>query len=123
MATSTGAKEIFLKYFGDLLTAIPHPELLACDLYSQKIITPEERDAVAHTNRTKKERTYNLLATMVSRIEVDPRAFDVFLSVLDKQPSMSDLLGRMRKGAYVKLSGTKIPVMDEGYSPCIGQGP
>ena len=103
MATSTGAKEIFLKYFGKLLEAIQYPELLACDLYSQKIITSGERNAVADTNQPKIERTYNLLATMVSRIEVDPRVFDVFLSVLDKQPSMSNLLGRMREGAYVSL--------------------
>ena len=42
------------------------------------------------------KRTSDLLAALDSQIAVDPKTFDVFLSVLAKRPSMSDLCGRMK---------------------------
>ena len=50
------------------------------------------------------ERTSNLLMAVGSQIAVDPGMFDVFLSVLTKRPSMSDLCRRM-KDDYRKSPG------------------
>ena len=102
---SIDVNEVFRKHFGELLAAIQDPEVLACELYSANIITTKERDAAASTNQARAIRTSNLLATMVSQIAVDPRAFDVFLSMLATRSSMNNLLGRIREDVYGKLVG------------------
>ena len=50
-------------------------------------------------------RTYILLKAVDSQIAVDPGLFDVFLSVLAKQPYMSDLYNTMKLGMYSKSVG------------------
>ena len=98
------AYETFRKHSADLLTAIQDPEVLAWELYAESVITPAVRDATNNMMHERGKRTSDLLAAVDSRIVVDPGAFDVFLSVLDKRPSMSDLCGRM-KDAYSKSVG------------------
>lgn len=101
----TPACEAFRKHSADLLTAIQNPESLAWELYAKNIISREARDAAAYTMHGRGVKTSNLLAAVDSRIAVDPGIFDVFLSVLSKQPSLSDLCGRM-KAACGKLRMT-----------------
>ena len=106
MATGGGesfnsAYETFRKHSADLLTVIQDPGVLAWELYSKDIITVDERDAACYHLHGRSMRTLNLLSAVESRIKVDPGTFDVFLSVLAKQPSMSDLCRRMRD-AYGK---------------------
>ena len=101
MATGGGenfnpAYEAFRKHSADLLTAIQDPEVLAWELYAENIISTAVRDAAAYMLHERGARTSNLLIAVESRIKVDPGMFDVFLSVLDKRPSMSDLCGRMK---------------------------
>ena len=98
------AYETFRKHSADLLTVIQDPEVLAWELYAESVITPAVRDAATNMMHEKGKRTSDLLAAVDSRIVVDPGAFNVFLSVLDKRPSMSDLCGRM-KDAYSKSVG------------------
>ena len=93
------AKETFRKYSAQLLTAIHGPEVLAWELYAENIITRTVRDSACYTMHERGARTSNLLAAVERRIAVDPGALDVFLSVLARRPSMSDLCKRM-KGAY-----------------------
>ena len=99
------AFEAFRKHSADLLTVIQDPEVLAWDLYSKDIITVDERDAACYHLHGRNMRTSNLLSAVESRIKVNPGAFDVLLSVLAKQPSMSDLCGRMKDtyGEWGKL--------------------
>ena len=91
------AYETFRKHSADLLTIIQDPEVLAWELYAQNIISPSVRDAVNNVMHERGQRTSNLLGAVDSRIAVDPDAFDVFLSVLAKRPSMIDLWGRMKE--------------------------
>ena len=86
----------FRKHSADLLTAIQDPEVLAWELYAENIIPPAVRDAANNSMHERGKRTSDLLAAVDSRIVVDPRAFDVFLSVLAKRSPMSDLCGRMK---------------------------
>ena len=95
------AYEAFHKNSADLLMVIQDPEVLAWDLYSKDIITADEREAACYHLHSRNMRTSNLLSAVESRIAVNPGAFDVFLAVLAKQPSMSDLCRRM-KDAYGK---------------------
>ena len=110
MATTGGggnfnpAYKTFRKHSADLLTVIQDPEVLAWELYAESVITPAVRDAATNTMHERGKRTSDLLAAVDSRIMVDPGAFNVFLSVLDKRPSMSDLCRRMQD-AYSKSVG------------------
>ena len=102
MATGGGenfnpANEAFRKHSADLLTAIQDPEVLAWELYAQNIIPAAGRDAATYMMHEKGARTSNLLMAVESQIKVDPGRFDVFLSVLAKRPSMSDLCRRMKE--------------------------
>ena len=90
------AYEAFRKHSADLLTAIQDPEVLVWDLYAESIIPPAVRDAATNTMHERGKRTSDLLAAVDSRISVDPGTFDVFLSVLAKRPSLSDLCQRIR---------------------------
>ena len=97
------AYEAFRKHSADLLTVIQDPEVLAWELYAENIIPAAARDAAAYMMHERGARTSNLLMAVESQIKVDPGAFDVFLSVLAKRPSMSDLCGRMKE-TYRKSS-------------------
>ena len=101
MATGGGknfnpAYETFRKHSADLLTVIQDPEVLAWELYSKDIITVDEREAACYHMHSRGMRTSSLLSAVESKIAVNPGAFDVFLSVLAKRPSMSDLHRRMK---------------------------
>ena len=101
MATGGGENfnpghETFRKYSADLLTAIQDPEVLAWVLYSKGVVSFTVVEFANNMTHEKGTRTSNLLMAVGSQIAVDPGAFDVFLSVLTKQPAMSDLCGRMK---------------------------
>ena len=98
------AYETFRKHSADLLTAIQDPEVLAWELYAENIIPPAVRDAANNTMHERGKKTSDLLAAVDSQIAVDSRAFNVFLSVLAKRPSMNDLCERM-KDTYGKSVG------------------
>ena len=104
MATGGGknpAYETFRKHSADLLTVIQDPEVLAWELYSKDIITVDEREAACYHLHGRRMRTSSLLSAVESKIAVNPGTFDVFLSVLAKRSSMSDLHRRM-KDTYSK---------------------
>ena len=93
----------------DLLTAIQDPDVLAWELYAQNIIPAAVRDATAYVMHEKGARTSNLLVAVESQIKVDPGKFILFLSVLAKRPSMSDLCKRMKDtyGKWGKIIWTE----------------
>ena len=109
---SNPAYEAFCKHSADLLTVIQDPEVLAWELYAENIIPPAVRDTVTYVMHEESARTMKLLIAVESKIRVNPGAFNVFLSVLAKRPSMSDLCGRMKDtyGEWGKLvwSGVRI---------------
>ena len=95
------AYKAFRKHLADLQTVIRNPEVLAGELYSEDIITEDEHEAACYQYHDRSTRTSNLLLAVGSQIAVNPGAFDVFLSVLAKRPSMSGLCRRM-KDTYSK---------------------
>ena len=100
MATGGGERpnpveETFRKYSAQLLTTIQDPEVLAWELYAQNIITRAVRDSVVYTMHERGARTSSLLVAVESQIAMDEGAFGVFLSVLAKRSSMSDLCKQM----------------------------
>ena len=105
------AYETFRKHSADLLTVIQNPEVLAWELYSKGVVSSTVVEFTNNMMHGRSTRTSNLLVAVDSQIEVDPRVFDVFLSVLDKRPTMSDLCGRM-KDDYGKSPGPVMVKMD-----------
>ena len=99
MATGGRENEAFRKHPADLLTVIQDPEVLVWELYPKDITTVDQREAACYHLHGRNMRTSNLLSAVESKIKVNPGAFNVLLSVLAKQPSMSDLCRRM-KDAY-----------------------
>ena len=94
--TRYSACEVFRKHSANLLTAIQDPEVLAWELYAENIISQTVRDVANNMMHERGARTSNLLMAVESQIVVDPGAFDVFLSVLAKRPSLSDICGRIK---------------------------
>ena len=102
------ACEAFRKYSADLLTAIQDTEFLAWDLYAENIITKAVRDAAVNTMHERGARTLTLLAAVESRVATDTGAFDVFLSVLAKRPTMSDLHKRIKDEYGMPVAGVVV---------------
>ena len=103
MATGGGESlnltyETFRKHSADLLAAIQDPEVLAWELFSESVITSAVVEFANNLVHERDERTSKLLMAVGSRIKVDSGAFNMFLSVLAKRPSMSDLHRRMKGG-------------------------
>ena len=101
MATGGGenlnpAHETFRKHSADLLMVIQDAEVLAWELYSESVVSSAVVEFANNMTHERGTRTSKLLMAVGSQIEVDPGAFNVFLSVLAKRPSMSDLCRRMR---------------------------
>ena len=90
------AYEAFRKHSADLLTAIQDPEVLAWKLFSESVVTLTVVEFANNMTHERGSRTSKLLMALGSQIAVDPGVFDMFLSVLAKQPSMSDLCRRMK---------------------------
>ena len=102
------AYEAFRKYSADLLTAIQDTKVLAWDLYAESIVTEAVRDAAVNMMHERDARTSTLLAAVGSRIATDPRAFDVFLSVLAKRPTMSGLNKKIKDDYGKPVAGVVV---------------
>ena len=101
MATGGGkyfnpAYETFRKYSADLLTVIQDPEVLAWELYAESVVSSAVVEFTNNMVHERGVRVSNLLMAVGSQIAVDSGALDVFLSVLAKRPSMSDLCRKMK---------------------------
>ena len=101
MATGGGenfnpAYKAFRKYSADLLTAIQDPEVLAWELFSESVVSFTIVEFANNIVHERGARVSNLLMAVGSQIAVDSGALDVFLSVLAKRPSMSDLCRKMK---------------------------
>lgn len=93
--------DVFREHSAVLLIAIQDPEVLAWELFAEKIISSTVRDAATNTMHRTDVRTSSLLAAVAAKIAASPGTFDVFLSVLAKRASMAELCERMR-AAYGK---------------------
>ena len=95
------AYEAFQKHSNDLLKTIENPEVLAWELFTNRAFVISNSTVEFANNMTHKrgERTSKLLMDIQSQIEldVDPGIFDMFLTVLTKQPSISDICKRMKE--------------------------
>ena len=100
--TCNPAYEIFQKNIPYLLMTIQDPKMLAEELFAVSVVSHAMFESASNQMQERGVRISKLLMAVESQIEVNPGVFSTFLSVLAKQPSMSDLYRRM-KDAYSKL--------------------
>ena len=94
---------MFKLYFSKLTAAIPHPEQLAIELYSQDVVSKEVRDeAMQIMGSAAYYRTAKLLSAVEGPIQLKPGTLDTFLSVLRGDPSLVYLADAM-SDEYRKL--------------------
>ena len=100
--TNHVAYVVFHGHYADLLIAIQDPEILACELFTESVVSSTVVEFANNMLHQRDVRTSKLLMAVESQILEEPGAFDMFLSVLAKRPLMSDLCGRM-VNAYGKV--------------------
>ena len=88
--------KVFKLHFSKLLEAIPHPEQLAHELYSQDMISKGVHDEVVKiTAQSAYRQSAKLMSAVEDQIMVKPSALDKFLSVLRRDPSLVYLADAM----------------------------
>ena len=85
----------FLKHLKELESAITDPGL-AVELYSNGLIDKVARERASLATVAPLERSRELLQKLENRIESDEAAFDRFLSILARDPTMEDVCEKLR---------------------------
>ena len=97
------ASEALRLLYGDLVRVMQEPELLACDLYAEGIVS---RSALEETNVvgiTPTQKKMKLLSLVVDHIALNPAKFHKFVQILRKQLPMLEVAERL-EGTYREYS-------------------
>ena len=86
---------VFKLHFSKLVEAIPHPEQLAHELYSQDMISKGVHDEAVKLTARSAYRQSKLIAAVEDQIMVNPSILHQFLSVLRRDPSLVYLADAM----------------------------
>ena len=86
----------FLKHLKELESAITDPGGLAVELYSNGLIDKVARERASLATVAPLERSRELLQKLENRIESEEAAFDRFLSILARDPTMEDVCEKLR---------------------------
>ena len=73
------------------------PQNLVTPLYSNLLLTPEERERVLHPNKTASEQLEELFKTLERRVATDPNIFHTLIGALTNEPAT--------KAVAVKIQG------------------
>ena len=111
--------EAFRKCSADLIKKIQDPELLAWELYSSNIISKKQVDEVSMVGLSAVQIKTRLLSAVGDQIAVNPAKFQNLLKVLRKQPSLKDIVKKLKETYRTHLKvgdrGTEL----KGLSHCI----
>ena len=87
---------------GMLLLGLQNPEVLAIRLYSADLISVATRNEVLVSSLSNDKKNIILLQAVEAQIQVSPKKFDDFITVLSSEPSMNTL-AELLKGTYLTL--------------------
>ena len=87
----------FCTHLDTLRAAITEPGCLATQLYAKGLLTSLAHQKANQASLAPLERSYELLNELDGRIASDDGAFDKFLTVLNEDPVMEELCGRLRE--------------------------
>ena len=88
------ATELFRAYAGDLLRAIPEPDVVAWDLFAKRIISEETRQKVSLASLTKTEKNAIILQAVEGAIAQG--IMEEFLTVLDNHSPADIVASKIR---------------------------
>ena len=86
----------FVQHMASLRTAITDPGGLALELYSEGLIDMLARQKINTSLLTQLERSQELVEKLEVKIAENKEAFDTFLSILDRDPTMEDICRDLR---------------------------
>ena len=118
-ATLGEESEAFRKCSADLIKEIEDLELLTWELYSSNIISKKQVDEVSMTGQSAVQRKTRLLSAVGDQIAANPANFQNLLKVLSEQPSLKDIVKKLKETyrSHLKVGdrGTGL----KGLSHCI----
>ena len=79
------------------------PENLVTVLYSDFLLTPDERERVRHPNKTPGQQLEELFTTLERRVSVTPGEFHKLTEVLGNEPATKPLAEKMKGILYLLL--------------------
>ena len=86
----------FVQHMAPLRTAITDPGGLALELYSEGLIDMLARQKINTPSLPQLERSQELVEQLEVKISENEEAFDTFLSILDRDPTMEDICRDLR---------------------------
>ena len=86
----------FVQHMAPLRTAITDPGGLALELYSEGLIDMLARQKINTPSLPQLERSQELVEKLEVKIAENEKAFDTFLSILDRDPTMEDICRELR---------------------------
>ena len=106
MATSSPGHHSYREHLPELETAVTNPGRLAVELYSIGLIDREANERASLVSASQLERSRELLGTLETKIELEEKNFDKFLSIIHRDPTMQDIWERLKvtKGSWDKLA-------------------
>ena len=96
MACSRPGYRSFLRHLKELESAITDPGGLAVELYSHGLIDRMARQRASLPSMAQLERSRELLHRLEEKIESMEAAFDIFLSILVREPTTEDICRKLR---------------------------
>ena len=118
-ATLSEESEAFRKCSADLIKKIEDPELLTWELYSSNVISKKQVDEVSMVGLSVAHRKARLLSAVGDQIAPNPAKFQNLLKVLSEQPSLKDIIKKLKETyrSHLKVGdrGTGL----KGLSHCI----
>ena len=95
MATSNPGHRSYREHLPELETAVTNPGRLGVELYSIGLIDREAKERASLVSASQLERSRELLGTLETKIELEKKNFDKFLSILHRDPTMQDIWERL----------------------------
>ena len=86
----------FVQHMAPLRIAITDPGGLALELYSEGLIDMLARQKINTPSLPQLERSQELVEKLEVKIAENEEAFDTFLSILDRDPTMEDICRDLR---------------------------
>ena len=101
----------FVQHMASLRTAITDPGGLALELYSEGLIDILSRQKINTPSLTQLERSQELVEKLEVKIAENEEAFDTFLSILDRDPTMEDICRDLRATRGIAIMVVLVSIM------------
>ena len=97
LALLSEESEAFRNCSADLIKEIEDPELLARELHTGNVILKNQVDEVSKVGLSDVQRKTRLLSAVGDQIAANPANFQNLLKVLSEQPSLKDIVKKLKE--------------------------